>query len=151
MRELYRWQNIKKLSPPIKKVIPLTDFSENQSNPCVYYYWQLPKVLCTLINNVGAIKVTTYYNTNLTKSPSQKKWSPLQIFLKINPIHAFTIIDNFPKFHVYQSTNFYVDAIQSTTYHNTNSTKSPSHKSDTLDRFFWKSIPSTHLLLLTTS
>jgi hypothetical protein len=30
-------------------------------------------------------------------------------------------------------------------------TKSPSQKSDPLDRFFWKSIPSMLLLLLTTS
>jgi hypothetical protein len=38
------------LSPPPKKVIPLTDFSENQSHTCFYYYWQLPKVSCISIN-----------------------------------------------------------------------------------------------------
>jgi hypothetical protein len=32
-------------------VIPLTDFSENQSHPCFYYnYWQLHKVSCISIN-----------------------------------------------------------------------------------------------------
>jgi hypothetical protein len=38
------------LSLPPKKVIPLTEFSENQSHPCFYYYWQLAKVLCKSIN-----------------------------------------------------------------------------------------------------
>jgi hypothetical protein len=75
-------------------------------------------------------------------------WSPWHIFLKINPIHSFTITDNFPKIrvHVYRSTN--VGAIQATTYYDTNLTKSPFQKSDPLDRFFWKSIPSMPLLLL---
>jgi hypothetical protein len=37
------------------------------------------------------------------------------ILTRINPIVAFTIIDNFPKFRVYPSTN--IGAIQATTYH----------------------------------
>jgi hypothetical protein len=32
----------------------LTDFSENQSNPCFNYYWQLPKVSCTSINKYAS-------------------------------------------------------------------------------------------------
>jgi hypothetical protein len=86
-----------------------------------------------------------------TKPPLPKKLSLWQIFLKINPIHAFTITDNFPKFHVYPSTN--VGAIQTTTYYDTNLTTctSPSQKSDPFDNFFWKSIPSMLLLLMTIS
>jgi hypothetical protein len=40
-----------RVSPPLKKVIPLTDFLENQSHAPFYYYWQLPKVSCISINN----------------------------------------------------------------------------------------------------
>ena len=115
------------LSPHPKKVIPMTDFSENQSHPCFYYYWQLPKVSCILIN-----KCRSYSGDNIIwhkfnyVPPSPKKWSPWQIFLKINTIHVFTITDNFPKFRVYWSTN--VGAIQATTYCDTNLTKSPSQK-----------------------
>jgi hypothetical protein len=57
-----------------------------------------------------------------------------QIFLKINPIHAFTITDNFPKFRVYRSTN--VGAIQATAYYDKNLTKSPSKKVISLTEFF---------------
>jgi hypothetical protein len=97
--------------------------------------------------NKGAIQVTTYLFKKLNLL---KKWFPWKIFMKINPIHAFSINENFPKFHVYPSTN--VGAIQATTCYDTNLAKSPSQKlSDSLDRFFWKSIPSMLLLLLTTS
>jgi hypothetical protein len=109
MKELHKWQHIKKfnqvhLKKKKRKVIPFTDFSENQSNPCFYYYWQLPKVSCISIN-----KCRCYPGDNIwhkfNQVPLPKKWSPSQIFLKINPIHAFTITDIFPKFHVYPSTN----------------------------------------------
>jgi hypothetical protein len=63
--------------------------------------------------NEGAIQVTMYWKFN--QVPLPKKWSPWQIFLKINPINAFTITDNFPKFCVYWSTN--VGAILVTTYY----------------------------------
>jgi hypothetical protein len=63
---------------------------------------------------------------NVTKSPSKKSdllsW---KIFLKINPIHAFTITDNFPR-----STN--VGDIKATTYYDTTLIKSHSQKSDPL-------------------
>jgi hypothetical protein len=52
MKALSRRQHIMtqiQLSPPPQKVIPLTDYSENQSHPCFYYYWQLPKVSCIFI------------------------------------------------------------------------------------------------------
>jgi hypothetical protein len=55
------------------------------------------------------------------------------MFLKINPIHGFTITDNFPKFHVYPSA--YVGAIQATTYYDINLTKSPSKKAIPLTYF----------------
>jgi hypothetical protein len=42
---------------------------------------------------------------------------PLTDFPEINPIHAFTITGNFPKFRVYPSTN--VGALLATTYYDT--------------------------------
>jgi hypothetical protein len=51
----------------------------------------------------------------------------------LNPIHVFTINDNFSKFHVNQLTN--KGAIQVTTYKK-KLTKVPSQKSDPLDIFF---------------
>jgi hypothetical protein len=52
---------------------------------------------------------------------------------------------------VYIHQQMYLGTIQATTYYDTNLTKTPSQKSEPLDRFFWKSISSMHLLLLTTS
>jgi hypothetical protein len=41
---------LKNLLPSSPKSDPLTDFSENQSHPCFYYYWELPKVSYISIN-----------------------------------------------------------------------------------------------------
>jgi hypothetical protein len=106
------------------------------------------KVLCISINNFSRYLGDNILWNKFSQVLLSKKWSPWQIFLKINPIHTFTITDNFLKFCVYWSTD--VGAIQAATYYDTNLIKSPSQKSDPLDRFFWKSIPSMLLLLLTT-
>jgi hypothetical protein len=51
--------------------------------------------------------------TQIKPIPPLKQVIPLtDFFLKINPIHAFSITDNFPKSRVYPSTN--VGAIQAT-------------------------------------
>jgi hypothetical protein len=81
--------------------------------------------------NERAVQVITYQNIYYVPLPN--KWSPWQILLKINPIHALTITDNFPKFLVYRSTN--VGVIHATTYYDTNLTKPPSPKSDPLTYF----------------
>jgi hypothetical protein len=85
--------------------------------------------------------------------PLLRKLSPWQIFRgailsMLNPIHVFTPTDNFSKFHVNQIQQMR----ELYRWQNIKKlTKSPSQKSDPLDRFFWKSIPSMLLLLLTTS
>jgi hypothetical protein len=101
--------------------------------------------------NVGAIQATTYYeiyDTNLIKFPSQNS-NPLdRYFLKSIPSMILLLLTTSPKLCVNPSTN--VGVILATTYCDTNLTKSLSHNSYPLDRFFSKSIPSMLLLLLTT-
>jgi hypothetical protein len=105
-------------SPPPKSVIPLTDFFL-KINPIHAFTitGNFPKFHVYPSTNVGVILATTYYDTNLIKSPSQES-DPLDgFFLKIDPIHTFTITDNLPKFLVYPSTN--LGAILATTYYDT--------------------------------
>jgi hypothetical protein len=124
-------------------------YSNCQKIPSVLWHNDNPKILIQCLN-VGAIQVTTYYETNLTKSPSQKSDTLDRFFWKSIPSMLLLFLTlYFPKFHVYPSAN--VGAILVTTYYETNLNKSPSQKSDPLDRFFWKSISSMLLLLRTTS
>jgi hypothetical protein len=112
-------------------------------NPCFYSYWQLLKVSC---NSKSINKWRSYTGDNilekLTKSPSQKV-IPLTDFSKKSiPFTLFTIIDKFPKYCIYRSTN--VGAILAATCYDKNLTKSPSQNRDPLTDVFLKinSIPA---------
>jgi hypothetical protein len=65
-------------------------------DPLDRFFWKsiISMLLLLLTNfhvypstNVGAILVTTYYDTNLTKSPSQKSDYPVRIRVRIDPSH----------------------------------------------------------------
>jgi hypothetical protein len=95
-----------------RSVLPYTRFC-NCLLITITLYTLLTSLFCIHQQTKGLIiQARTYCDTNLTISPPSKKWSPWQIFLKINPIHPYTITDNVPKFHVYPSTS--VGVIQAT-------------------------------------